>query len=80
MTAIDRTPPAEPAQPIPAAPASGTAAVHPPALAWAHLVLSVISVVLGGVIGLTGPVELGIALVGAGLGGAGLRIIVNVRR
>lgn len=85
MATIDRTPsaepPAEPAQQIPAPPVSDITSVHPTALAWAKLVLCALSVVIGVVIGLTGgPMELGIALVGAGLGGAGLRIIVNVRR
>ncbi|MGW4937322.1 hypothetical protein ACWEQH_30695 [Streptomyces sp. NPDC004166] len=80
---VDRTPsvepPAEPAQPAPAASASATAAVHSTALAWTKLVLYALGVALGVVIGLWGPRELGIAIL-VGLGGAGLRIIVNVRR
>lgn len=80
MTVIDHTPPAEPAQPTPAASAPGTAAAHSAALAWAQFALYAVSTVLGVFIGLTGPVELGIALVGVGLSGAGFRIVVNVRR
>jgi hypothetical protein len=84
---IDRTPPvepsAEPAQPtraaVPAPAVSDTAAVHSTALTWTKLVLYTFGVALGVVIGLMGPMELGIALV-AGLGSAGLRIIINVRR
>ncbi|MER7057642.1 hypothetical protein [Streptomyces sp. NPDC000351] len=87
MAIIDRTPPMEPpAEPaqraraaVPAPAVSDTAAVHSTALAWTKLVLYTLGVALGVVIGLMGPMELGIALL-AGLGGAGLRIIINVRR
>ncbi len=79
MTTIDHTPPTEPpAEPAPAV--SDTAAVHSTALAWTRLVLSTLVVLLGVVISLVGPMELGIALVAAGLGGASLRVIINIRR
>ncbi|CAM5478082.1 MULTISPECIES: hypothetical protein [Streptomyces] len=50
------------------------------ALAWAQLALCTACVICGVIIGLKHSEDLGKTLVGAGIGGAGIRIIINVRR
>ncbi|KUN32532.1 hypothetical protein AQJ11_03120 [Streptomyces corchorusii] len=50
------------------------------ALAWAQLALCAASVICGVFIGLNYSEGLGETLAGAGLGGASIRIIINVRR
>ncbi|MDQ0762006.1 hypothetical protein QF027_004641 [Streptomyces canus] len=50
------------------------------ALAWAQLALCTASVICGVIIGLTCSITLGAALASAGVSGAGIRIVINVRR
>lgn len=61
--------------------------LHPPrpgssssALAWAQLALCTASVICGVIVGLLSSTALGVALVGTGLGGAGIRIAIHIVR
>lgn len=71
-TSLHRPDPTTPQTPRPGRPSS--------ALAWAQLALCTVSVICGVIVGLSSSTALGIALVGAGLGGAGIRIVINVVR
>lgn len=83
MTITDGMPPQVPPSttPQPAGPPEPERPARPSqALAWAQLVLCAVSVICGVYIGLKYSTELGSTLAGACLGGAGIRIIINVRR
>lgn len=83
MTTIEGTPPQVPDQPLPllAQPPEPERPTRPSSvLAWAQMALCTASVICGVIIGIVYSIELGVALAGAGLGGAGTRIVINVRR
>ncbi|MFB0620856.1 hypothetical protein [Streptomyces sp. AGS-58] len=67
--------PPDPTPPQPARPTASSSA-----LGWAQLALCAASVIGGVFIGLTCSQPLGNTLVAAGLGGASIRIVINVFR
>ncbi|MFI6620408.1 hypothetical protein [Streptomyces sp. NPDC050528] len=53
---------------------------RPNSLAWAQMVLCALCVAAGAVIGLAGPVALGVAVATAGVLGGGIQVTVHIRR